>query len=142
MHNIKFPWQKKTSEDGRHNSIWSLRVSSYIFLVCRTQIKRSTASFSKLCNDETFFCICIDDILVASETEVGPENCLRTVSERLCAHGLCINIVKCVLGAAEVAFLDYHISSKGSSSLPQRIPALQDFKKPEIDGIMMFFRGD
>ncbi|GBP35536.1 hypothetical protein EVAR_17397_1 [Eumeta japonica] len=42
-----------------------------------------------------------------------------------------INTAKCVFGAAEVTFLGYRISSKGTIPLPEKVEAIRTFPVPK-----------
>ncbi|XP_075990296.1 uncharacterized protein LOC142985941 [Anticarsia gemmatalis] len=73
----------------------------------------------------------IDDILVYSKNESCHREHLRILFKRLQDYGVVINSSKCVIGAKEVQFLGYHISSNGTRPPKERIQALLDFKPPE-----------
>jgi hypothetical protein len=72
------------------------------------------------------FCfVYINDILVYSRSRQEHERHLRTLFKQLQAYGILLNPSKCVFHAAEVTFLSYRISGKGSQPLPDRVADLQ-----------------
>ncbi|GFQ67449.1 hypothetical protein TNCT_669521 [Trichonephila clavata] len=73
----------------------------------------------------------LDDILIASTNEMQHEDNLKIVFERLNTYGLKINISKSVFGVEEIEFLGYLISKEGSKSLPEKVKAITNYKKPE-----------
>ena len=78
------------------------------------------------------FCFAyIDDILVYSRSPEEHERHLRTLFRQLQAYGILLNPGKCVFRAAEVTFLGYRISHKGSQPLPDRVADLQACPPPQ-----------
>ena len=70
----------------------------------------------------------IDDVLIASRTPEQHLTDLRTVFDRLAAHGIIINPNKCVFGVSELDFLGHHIDKHGITPLPEKVQAIHDFQ--------------
>ena len=83
----------------------------------------------------------IDDVLVASATPEQHVNDLRTVFERLSAHGIIINPNKCVFGVPELDFLGHHIDKHGITPLPEKVQAIRDFPQPQSQRQLRQFIG-
>lgn len=83
----------------------------------------------------------IDDILIASETKEVHETHLRSVFTRLQKHGLILNLNKCMLGVEEIDFLGYHINSKGTTPLQEKVNTIVNYKKPETVKALRRFLG-
>lgn len=77
-----------------------------------------------------FVFIYIDDLLIASENEEEHIEHLKQVLQVLHDHNLTINVSKCVFGVKELSFLGYLVSERGIEPLPDRIKALQEYKRP------------
>lgn len=73
----------------------------------------------------------VDDILVFSRDKCQHEKHLHQLFQRLEQYGVVINCEKCVLGANEVTFLGYSISSTGIKPPAHRVEAIKDFPLPK-----------
>ena len=83
----------------------------------------------------------IDDVLIASPTPEQHLKDLRTVFERLSAHGIVINPNKCVFGVPQLDFLGHHIDEQGITPLPEKVQAIQDFPQPQSQRHLRQFIG-
>ena len=83
----------------------------------------------------------IDDVLIASATPEEHLQDLRTVFERLTAHGIVINPNKCLFGVNELDFLGHHIDKQGITPLPEKVQAIHDFPQPQIQRQLRQFIG-
>lgn len=72
----------------------------------------------------------IDDLFIASSSPEEHRDHLRQLFERLKQHNLAINVAKCEFGRDELAFLGHMVTPQGISPLPERVEAVQSFKKP------------
>lgn len=72
----------------------------------------------------------IDDILVASVSEREHLHHLEILFQRLRDYGIVVNPSKCVFGQPRVKFLGYLVSSAGTSPLPEKVEAIQNYPKP------------
>ena len=83
----------------------------------------------------------IDDVLIASATPEQHLQDLRTVFERLAAHGIVINPNKCLFGVTELDFLGHHIDQHGITPLPAKVQAVRDFPQPQSQRQLRQFIG-
>ena len=81
----------------------------------------------------------LDDILVASSSEQEHLQDIRSVCNRLQDAGLVIKLEKCLFGLKSLAFLGHQISHLGSTPLPSKVKAIEDFPKPStVKGLQEF----
>ncbi|UYV77009.1 hypothetical protein LAZ67_14002807, partial [Cordylochernes scorpioides] len=62
----------------------------------------------------------LDDILIASASEVEHSRHLKIIFERLNKYGLKINVSKSIFGVTELNFLGYLVTPEGSKPLPDK----------------------
>lgn len=94
------------------------------------------------------FCFAyIDDILIASSSPEEHLQHLELLFQRLREYGIIINPSKSTFGQAEVKFLGYLVSEKGTSPLPDKVKAIQEYPMPKTAkqlrrflGALNFFR--
>lgn len=72
----------------------------------------------------------IDDILVVSSFEDEQRDHIRQLFKRLSEYGIVVNLNKCVLGASEVSFPGYTVSTAGITPLQDRVKAFMEFPTP------------
>lgn len=98
-------------------------------------LRNSAQTFQRFINEVLHgleFCYAyIDDILVASSTEEEHKQHLREVFNRLQQYGVRLNPAKCIFGAQKVKFLGYLVSEEGTQPLPEKVEAIQNYRKPE-----------
>ncbi|KMQ86468.1 gag pol polyprotein [Lasius niger] len=98
-------------------------------------LRNAAQTFQRFINqvikDLDFVYAYIDDLIIASSSLEEHKQHLRTIFRRLEEHGLHINVEKCVFGAETVEYLGYKISQKGFAPLPDKVKALQEYKKPK-----------
>ena len=58
--------------------------------------------------------VCLDDIMIATDTLEAHDDILRQVFEKLRENGLAVSHEKCVLGVVELTFLGYRVNAKAS----------------------------
>lgn len=81
------------------------------------------------------FCFCyLDDILIASQTDLEHREHLRQVLQRLKEYGLSINIEKCNLGQQEVKYLGCTINKDGTKPISTKVEAILQMEKPKTIG--------
>lgn len=73
----------------------------------------------------------LDDFLIFSRTQEQHENHLHQIFTRMKDYGVLINTAKCVFGEAEVTFLGYSITEKGTKPLNNKVQAISDFPIPK-----------
>lgn len=71
--------------------------------------------------DLSFIFVYLDDILIASKSEVDHLQHLKILFDRLSENGLILNGKKCEFGQTAIPFLGHHISSQGIEPLPDRV---------------------
>lgn len=95
----------------------------------------------------TFCFAYLDDILVASTSDVEHEAHLSQLFQRLKSHGIVINAEKCCFGQPSVDFLGHRIDATGITPLPAKSQAIRDFPMPttrrklrQFLGLVNFYR--
>ena len=73
----------------------------------------------------------LDDVLVASKSEVEHLRQLRALCSALRKFVLVVKEQKCVFGKSKVEFLRHEVSAAGISPLRHKVEAIQNFKQPE-----------
>ncbi|GFQ81649.1 retrovirus-related Pol polyprotein from transposon opus [Trichonephila clavata] len=89
----------------------------------------------------------LDDVLIASSSEEEHEKHVKLVFDRFQQYGLRINLAKSVMGADQVEYLGYLITSEGSRPLPEKVEVITNYKLPDTIhelrtflGIVHFYR--
>ncbi|GFQ66825.1 transposon Tf2-12 polyprotein [Trichonephila clavata] len=89
----------------------------------------------------------LDDVLIASSSEEKHEKHVKLVFDRSQQYGLRINLAKSVMGADQVEYLGYRITSEGSRPLPEKVEVITNYKLPDTIrelrtflGIVNFYR--
>ena len=72
----------------------------------------------------------LDDILVASSTQVEHKNHLQLLFQRLADFGFVVNVDKCQFGRRRIEFLDHLIDIYGARPLLSKVEAVQAFPYP------------
>lgn len=80
----------------------------------------------------TFAFVYLDDICIASTSEIEHRNHLQEIFKRLQHHNLRLNVAKCEFGKKELNFLGHLVSSEGIKPLPNRVEVIKNFPKPMI----------
>ena len=70
----------------------------------------------------------LDDMLVASPSEVQHEQDLRQLFEALRQYGLVLNISKCTFGMRQLDLLGHIVSANGIQPLPDKVEAVRQFE--------------
>lgn len=97
-------------------------------------LKNATQAFQRLMDKVgrglDFVFIYLDDILVASRSEVEHLEHLLLFFQRLQDHGLAINLSKCQFGHISINFLGHRVNQHGAVPLPAKVDAIRKFSKP------------
>lgn len=107
-------------------------------------LRNAAQTFQRFLNNEVFQNLnflfsYIDDVIIASSSEIEHQEHLKIVFERLNKFGLTINLAKCEFGKTELDFLGFHISEKGLGPLEDRVKVLSEFPRPQtIDELRRF----
>lgn len=83
----------------------------------------------------------LDDVLIYGATKEEHDANLKEVLKRLEDHNVSINQNKCLISQKEVPFLGFHLSAAGWSVEDEKIRAIQNFRKPEIQDEARSFLG-
>ena len=83
-----------------------------------------------VCRELDFVFVYLDDILIASRSEVEHREHLRRLFETLAEHNVVLNPAKCEFGATSLEFLGHNIDSSGASPLPDRVLTVREFPRP------------
>ncbi|GFR10160.1 retrovirus-related Pol polyprotein from transposon 17.6 [Trichonephila clavata] len=89
----------------------------------------------------------LDDVLIDSSSEEEHEKHVKLVFDRFQQYGLRINFSKSLMGANQVEYLGYLITSEGSRPLPEKVEVTTNYKLPDTIhelrtflGIVNFYR--
>lgn len=104
------------------------------FLVMPFGLRNAAQTFQRLMNSvlrgvQFSFCY-LDDILIASRNKEEYIEHVRTVLRCLHKHGIKVNASKCIFKVSKIPFLEYLVSKNGIMPLPDKVKAIQHFKKP------------
>lgn len=85
--------------------------------------------------------VMLDDILVFASSVEEHDKILREVDKRLRHHNLLVNKKKCQYRVAEVDFLGFNISGKGTKPSKEKIIAVRNFRRPKTAAEVSSFLG-
>ena len=77
--------------------------------------------------DLDFIFVYLDDILIASMNKEEHMEHLNLLFQRLTSFGLIVNSDKCLFGVSSITFLGHLVTPQGSSPLPAKVEAVQQF---------------
>ena len=83
----------------------------------------------------------LDDILIASASKEDHLAHLWEVCARLAANGIVIRPAKCVLSAASLEFLGYHVDEQGIRLLEEKVKVVCQFPQPRMQRKLRQFLG-
>ncbi|UYV81197.1 K02A2.6-like, partial [Cordylochernes scorpioides] len=96
----------------------------YEYNVMNFGLKNAPSSFQRFIHEVLwgldFVFPYLDDILIASASEVEHSRHLKIIFERLNKYGLKINVSKSIFGVTELNFLGYLVTPEGSKPLPDK----------------------
>src|SRR5574338_1266098 len=130
--------QLRIAEDSVPLTSFRTRYGSYKWLVMPFGLTNALAFFVDLMNRifrehlDRFVLVFIDYILIYSKDEREHEVHLRVVLETLRQHQLKAKFSKCHFWKEEVKFLGHVVSGKGLSVDPDKIEAINNWKRLEI----------
>lgn len=81
-------------------------------------------------SSEFIFCY-IDDVIVASESQIKHEQHLQVLFKRLNEFGITINLSKCSFGQEHIEFLGHEVTVEGIRPAIDKVKAIIDFPRPE-----------
>ena len=139
--------QMKVEDSSVKYTAFNTRYGLYEFLVMPFGLTNAPSYFVDLMNRifrdylDKFVLIFIDDILIYSRTVEEHENHLHLVLSRLREKDLKAKFSKCAFWKEEVHFLGHVVSAKGISVNPNKIVAIQAWKRPSTVGEVRSFMG-
>src|SRR5574338_502890 len=139
--------QMKVEEESIKYIAFNTRYGLYEFLVMPFGLTNAPSYFVDLMNRifrdylDKFVLIFIYDILIYSKTVEEHKSHLHLVLSRLGEKDLKAKFSKCVFWKEEVHFLGHVISAKGISVNPNKIVAIQAWKRPSTVGEVRSFMG-
>lgn len=88
----------------------------------------------------TDFLFCyLDDILIASDSEISHKRHLTALFERLEKFGVTINLNKCRFGQTKLEFLGHEVTPEGIKPAKTKVEAITNFPRPEtVDQLRRF----
>ena len=115
----------------------------YEFLRMPFGLKNTAQTFQRLMDtvlqELTCAFVYLDDISVASSSEQEHLQDIRSVCSCFQDAGLVIKLEKCLFGLNCLAFLGHQISQLGSTPLPSKVKAIEDFQKSStVKGLQKF----
>ncbi|UYV82642.1 hypothetical protein LAZ67_22000318 [Cordylochernes scorpioides] len=117
----------------------------YEYNVINFGLKNAPSSFQRFIHEVLwgldFVFPYLDDILIASASEVEHSRHLKIIFERLNKYGLKINVSKSIFGVTELNFLGYLVTPEGSKPLPDKVQAIVDYKLPDTVHDLRTFLG-
>ena len=97
-------------------------------------LKNAAQTFQQLmdsiCQPFDLVFVYLDDILVASSTQVEHRNHLQSLFQRLADFGLVIDAEKCQFGRRQIEFLGHLIDQHRAKPLPRKVKAAQAIPYP------------
>src|SRR5574338_29466 len=139
--------QMKVEDSSVKYTAFNTRYGLYEFMVMSFGLTNAPSYFVDLMNRifrdylDKFLLIFIDDILIYSKTVEEHKNHLRLVLSRLRENDLKAKFSKCAFWKEEVHFLGHVISAKGISVNPNKVVAIQAWKRPSTISEIRSFMG-
>ena len=94
-----------------------------------------------VCQGLSYVFVYLDDILVGSRTDKEHWSHLAALFDRLKAHGLVLNLAKCVFAQPGLKFLGHRVGVNGISPAEDNVKAIKDFPRPATMRQLMEFNG-
>lgn len=116
----------------------------YEFLRMGFGLRNAAQTFQRFLHDEVlrdldYIFVYIDDVIIASESEIVHKRHVREVLSRLDKYGITINIAKCDFGKTDLNFLGYHVSKGGISPMAEQVKVISEFPRPKsVDQLRRF----
>lgn len=124
------------AEEDRQKTAIITPFGLFEFKVMTFGLRNAAQTFQRYMNhifhDLDYVVVYIDDICVASANEKQHQEHVRTVLQRLDAHGIKINFAKCQIAKNEIIFLGHKVNRHGIAPTSEKIQAINDFKKPTL----------
>ena len=138
-------WQIAMEESSQEKTAFTTHVGLYEFVVMPFGLCNAPATFQRLMESILHGLIgrsCLvylDDVLVLGKTAEEHISNLRKVWNCLREAGLRLKPSKCNLFKEEVNYLGFVVSSRGISTDPRKVAAIQSFPQPsDLKGLRSF----
>ena len=82
-----------------------------------------------------------DDVLISGATQQEHDERLRTVLSRFASHGIRLRREKCKIGASEVRYLGFTVSSDGLKTTDDKVEAIINAPAPKDVPTLQSFLG-
>ena len=143
--NMSF-WQIPLHPDSRKFTAFLYKGKCYEHVVTPFGLKTSTAALVRgldtvLGGLGEFVIPYVDDILVASETDLAHLRHLEEILQRFQQHNVTLNFRKCDVKVTEVIFLGHVLSPEGIRPDLSRIQAIREFIEPKNKKQLQGFLG-
>ena len=117
----------------------------YEFLRTPFGLNNAAQAFQRLmdpvCQVLNYVFVYLDDILVASSTDEEHRSHLAALFDRLKAHGLVLNLAKCVFAQPALKILGHRVSADGIGPAEDNIKAIKNLPQPVTVWQLMEFNG-
>ena len=140
-------WNLPLCEDSKEVTTFLTHRGTFEFNVLPFGLNKSPGAFQRLMDrvfsdfDQHEVFIYVDDIVIAARTIDDGCKLLNKVLQRLCEHGLFININKVNLFQSKVRVLGHVVGGGGISADPEKVRAIQDAKPPTDRSTLRSFLG-
>ena len=85
-----------------------------------------------------WYIICLDDIIVFSQTPKQHLHGWKAVFNKLKAVGLRLKFFKCDLFKQQINYLQHVVSKEGVSTDPEKIKAVTEWPQPQVRSFLQF----
>lgn len=139
--------QIRVKEEDVHKTAFRTCFGHFEYLVLPFGLTNAPAVFMRLMHDVLrpllgkCVAVFLDDILIYSETEEQHEEDLRQVLRLLRENRLFAKKSKCEIGAQEVEYLGYMVSSKGIRPMNDKLEAIHNWPLPKTVTEIQSFLG-
>lgn len=140
-------YQVELDVDSRDKTAFSTKHGQYRFKRMPFGIAAAPATFQELMHrvlgplNWKEALVYLDDILIFSSTKEEHMERIRKVLQRIRESGLRINPEKCEFMKTEVKFLGHILDKNGIAADPEKVKAIESFKKPNLVKQLRSFLG-
>ena len=133
------------NKDDIHKTAIITTFGMFEFLVMPFGLRNAPATFQRTIDNilrpYKFAAAYLDDIIIASNSELEHREHVKCITEALTKAGLKINTAKCQFNKHETEFLGHQISSEGIKPTKSKVNAIIEFERPTTRKQMRRFCG-